>query len=46
MYASANPHNLKAFLDAFKATFKTLGAPGARGRGQYPPSLTHCEDFA
>ena len=28
--AHANPHNLKAFLDAFKAIFNAFLAPGAR----------------
>ena len=44
--ARANPHNLKAFLDAFKAIFKAILVPGARAEGQNPPSLTHREEFA
>jgi hypothetical protein len=44
--AGANPHNLKAFLDAFKAIFKAIPVPGARAEGQNPPSLTHREEFA
>jgi hypothetical protein len=28
--ARANPHNLKAFLDAFKAIFKAIPPSGAR----------------
>ena len=44
--ARANPHNLKAFLDAFKAIFKAIPWPGARPKGENPPSLTHREQFA
>jgi hypothetical protein len=38
--ARANPHNLKAFLDAFKAIFKAIPEPGARPKGENPLSLT------
>jgi hypothetical protein len=37
-----NPHNLKGFLDAFKAG----EAPGGRFGGIIPASLTHREEFA
>jgi hypothetical protein len=40
--ARANPHNLKGFLDAFKAEV----APGGRFGGIIHPSLTHREEFA
>jgi len=40
--ARANPRNLKAFLDAFKAGM----APGGRFGGVIPASLTHREEFA
>jgi len=40
--ARANPHNLKGFLDAFKAIL----VPGHKSDGPTVPSLTHCEDFA
>jgi hypothetical protein len=40
--ARANPHNLKGFLDAFKAIL--AGAP--RPIVQHAPSLTQCEEFA
>jgi hypothetical protein len=44
--AHANPHNLKAFLDAFKAIFKAIPRSGARAWSQNPLSLTHREEFA
>jgi hypothetical protein len=52
--AGANLHNLKAFLDAFKAIleanfkafFRAFLAPGARAWGRNPRSLTHREEFA
>jgi hypothetical protein len=34
--ARANPHNLKAFLDAFKAIFKAIPPFGASLRGEIP----------
>jgi hypothetical protein len=34
--ARANPHNLKAFLDAFKAIFKAIPEPGARTKAKIP----------
>ncbi len=40
--ARANPHNLKGFLDAFKAEMALLGLLG----GIIHPSLTHREEFA
>jgi hypothetical protein len=40
--AHGNPHNLKGFLDAFKAEV----AAGGRFGGIIPASLTHREEFA
>jgi hypothetical protein len=40
--ARANPHNLKGFLDAFKAIL----ALSAAADGPDRPSLTQCEEFA
>jgi len=40
--ARANPHNLKGFLDAFKAIL----ASSAAADGPDAPSLTQCEEFA
>jgi len=40
--ARANPHNLKGFLDAFKAILALSTAADSPNA----PSLTQCEEFA
>jgi hypothetical protein len=42
LVAGANPHNLKGFLDAFKAILALWTAAD----GPNAPSLTQCEEFA